>query len=430
MCLVSLYLAIKSGIINIVFCDTTIEFKETLKYIEEVENFYNIKIEKVSAPRPFFDTVYTIGFPTRTMRWCCKVYKFSPLALFARQKKISSYITGLRKDESSRRTHYKRESSNYLINAKQINPIIDWSEKDVWAYIRKYDLPSNPLYSIGFKRVGCWPCPFKTRKDWQLTERFFPNLYNLLHKTLKTILKDCEGIGIKDLNDFINSNKWACYSRPQNSELKGKIEVMPELTLIHSKNANQLKKILNIIPVLSQDYNIIRNSIVINKKLKRQSVKILVEKALNCIGCGTCLAFCNALNLRNNSLYVEKSKCNSCLKCINTSLMRGACIMRCFSPHRLEVETCQDILFEDDIDYGSITPDSRVGLIRTRSSLEKIVQNFKNVAEIKEKKQYIQIKNGKFMANAYKSKGFIEIKIYPKGVNLEEAMNYYRKVMT
>ena len=428
--LVTLDLAIRSGIKNVVFCDTTIEFRETLDYIDDVEKYYDIKIERVAAPRPFFDLVHKIGFPTRTMRWCCKVYKFSPLAIFAKQNKITSYITGLRREESSRRKNYKKNDANYLIKARQINPIIDWSEQEVWAFIEKYSLPNNPLYKLGFKRVGCWPCPFKTKEDWQIIKKIFPNLYIQLQNTLKTILKDCEGIGIKNLNDFIKSNKWTCYSRPQNSELKGKIEVMPELALIHLKDPDQLEKIKSIIPILSKDYDVIRNSIMINKKLRRQSVKILVEKGLNCIGCGTCISFCDALKLENNGLVVEKSKCNSCRKCINTSLMRGACIMRCFSPHRIEVETCQDVIFEDDVDYNSLIPESRVGLIRTRSSLEKIVQTFKDSAKITKKNQYIQIDNGKFVANAYKSKGFVEIKIFPKNVNLEEAMNYFRKVMT
>jgi len=104
--------------------------------------------------------------------------------------------------------------------------------------------------------------------------------------------------------------------------------------------------------------------------------------------------------------------------------------MRCFSPYRIEVETCQDVTFEDNVDFNSLNPESSVGLIRTRSSLEKIVQTFKNSAKITKKDQYVQIDNGKFVANAYKSKGFVEIKFFPKNVNLEEAMNYYRKVMT
>lgn len=428
--LVTLDLAIRSGIKNVIFCDTTIEFKETLDYIDEVEGYYDIKIERVAAPLPFFDLVHKVGFPTRTMRWCCKVYKFSPLAIFARQNQITSYITGLRKEESARRRNYKKLSTNYLIKAKQINPIIDWSEEEVWAYIKKYNLPNNPLYKLGFKRVGCWPCPFKTKKDWLLIKNNFPKLHIQLQNTLKILLKDCEGIGIKDLNDFIKSHKWACYSRPQNSELKGKIEVMLDFALIHLEDPNQLEKIENVMPILSKDYDVIRNSIIINKKLRRQSVKILVEKGLNCVGCGTCISFCDALKLENNGLVVEKSKCNSCRKCINTSLMRGACIMRCFSPHRIEVETCQDLIFEDDVNHNSLNPESRVGLIRTRSSLEKIVQAFKDSAKITEKNQYIQIINGKFVANAYKSKGFVEIKVFPKNVNLEEAMNYCRKIMT
>ena len=36
------------------------------------------------------------------------------------------------------------------------NPIIDWSDQDVWEYIRSEKIPMNPLYEMGFYRVGCW----------------------------------------------------------------------------------------------------------------------------------------------------------------------------------------------------------------------------------------------------------------------------------
>ena len=40
-----------------------------------------------------------------------------------------------------------------------VNPIVDWQDDDVWEYIRKYNLPYNPLYDRGYHRVGCIGCP-------------------------------------------------------------------------------------------------------------------------------------------------------------------------------------------------------------------------------------------------------------------------------
>ena len=428
--LVTLDLAIKSGIKKVVFCDTTIEFQETLDYIEQIENYYDLKIEVVSAPRPFFDIVHKIGFPSRSMRWCCKVYKFSPLAIFARKNKILSYITGLRGEEHKRRKNYKKIDMNKHIKTKQINPILDWSDQEVWAYIQKNNLPINPLYNLGFKRVGCWPCPFKTKADWNLIEKYFPDKYKLLQNTLISLLKECEGLGIKNLNDFIKNYKWASYVRPQNSELKGKIEVTPEITFINLENSNHIKNIEKLIPILSKNYEIIRNSIIIKKKLQRQKVKILVEKALNCVGCGACVAFCKSLSIKEDSLIVDDNSCNSCLICINTSLMRGACIVRNYSPYRFEVNTCKNIIFENEFNQKPLKSEMRVGLIRTRTSLEKLAEKLNAIAEIKEYDHHISIKNGTFKATAYKSNGFAEIKVYPNNNEVEKAMNDIRKALT
>lgn len=428
--LVALDLAIKSGIKKVIFCDTTIEFQETLDYIEKIEKYYGIKIEIISAPRPFFDIVHKIGFPSRSMRWCCKVYKFSPLAIFARERKIISYITGLRGEEHVRRKNYKKNDMNKHIKIKQINPILDWSEQEVWAYIQKNRLPINPLYKLGFKRVGCWPCPFKTKKDWSLIEEHFPDKYLYLQNTLRNVFKYCEGLGIKNIDDFIKNYKWTAYRRPQNSELKGKIEVMPEITFINLENSYQIKRMENVIPILSKNYEIIRNSIVIKKKLPRQKVKILVEKALNCVGCGACVAFCKSMSIKEDALFIDVNSCNSCLKCINTSLMRGACIVRNYSPYRFEVNTCKNMIFEIEFNQISIKPKIRTGLIRTRNSIELLTQKLNKIAVIKEHDQCISIKNGTFKATAYKSNGFTEIKVYPNNNDLEKTMNDIRKVLT
>ena len=51
------------------------------------------------------------------------------------------------------------------IQAKRVcNPIVDWSDRDVWEYIRAERIPVNPLYACGYQRVGCIGCPMAGRK--------------------------------------------------------------------------------------------------------------------------------------------------------------------------------------------------------------------------------------------------------------------------
>jgi phosphoadenosine phosphosulfate reductase len=49
-------------------------------------------------------------------------------------------------------------------NETILNPVIDWTEGDVWEYIRERGLPYNPLYDMGHRRVGCIGCPMKKNR--------------------------------------------------------------------------------------------------------------------------------------------------------------------------------------------------------------------------------------------------------------------------
>ena len=64
---------------------------------------------------------------------------------------------------------FKRKSVEHCQNQGKVivNPIIDWEDSEVWEFIRKYDLPYNPLYDEGYKRVGCVGCPMG-RNDIEL----------------------------------------------------------------------------------------------------------------------------------------------------------------------------------------------------------------------------------------------------------------------
>ncbi|MFW5815070.1 MAG: phosphoadenylyl-sulfate reductase [Spirochaetota bacterium] len=87
---------------------------------------------------------------------CCHVRKVEPLrrALAGRR----AWITGLRRAQSVTRAELRTVEWDDQNSLYKINPLVDWSEEDVWAYIRAHDVPYNALHDRGFPSIGCAPC--------------------------------------------------------------------------------------------------------------------------------------------------------------------------------------------------------------------------------------------------------------------------------
>jgi phosphoadenosine phosphosulfate reductase len=128
------------------------------------------------------------GLPTMMYRWCCKELKeWGGLGRYC--------ITGVRWEESARRSNDralheisgKTKNDKIILNNDNdmkrrlhescipkrkfvLNPIIDWTEADVWEFIKARNLPYNPLYDSGYKRVGCIGCPMSQNHARELSD--------------------------------------------------------------------------------------------------------------------------------------------------------------------------------------------------------------------------------------------------------------------
>ncbi len=338
--LVALDLARRVGIQRAVFCDTTIEFDETVSYVRELASFYGMTIDVVRAPRSFFEVCGDIGFPSRRMRWCCDVFKFAPLAKYAHENRITHYITGLRRDESRRRTLYQTTDRNPLVPVTQVNPLLDWSEKDVWKYIRVYGLPVNPLYKK-LNRVGCWCCVYKTEEDWARTRAQFPHL---MAKLTKGLTEWAEKSGIPDRETYVHGRGWTTYVSPLAKISSGTSRRLcgdraGEIDLMLSFGSDrQVENVLCLLPVLTDDYRRVGRSLRVTiHETQKDRLRTLVEKSVNCIGCGSCSSTCSRAALYVNghrTIEVDKGRCTHCETCVSSRLIKGACIVRRYSPTR------------------------------------------------------------------------------------------------
>ena len=128
--------------------------KTNLKYKRKVSVYFpnNEDIEKLYQEQGingFYESI-------ENRKSCCYVRKIAPLkrALDG----VDIWITGLRAEQSLIREDiqlFEYDEGNSLI---KLNPLILWSEKDVWEYIKKNDLPYNALHDNGYPSIGCAPC--------------------------------------------------------------------------------------------------------------------------------------------------------------------------------------------------------------------------------------------------------------------------------
>ena len=87
---------------------------------------------------------------------CCHIRKVEPLRRALAGKK--SWITGLRRDQSQARQTLQLEDWDDANGLTKINPLLDWSNDEVWAYIKVHDVPYNALHDRGYPSIGCAPC--------------------------------------------------------------------------------------------------------------------------------------------------------------------------------------------------------------------------------------------------------------------------------
>jgi len=135
---------------------------DTLDLLGRLEDKYSIAV-RVYRPDPVAARTYAQRFgrdafyeSTELRKQCCAIRKVEPLKRALDGKR--AWITGMRRGQSAGRTEIALEERDVVHGLAKFNPLVDWSEAEVWAYIRRYEVPYNPLYDQGYRSIGCAPC--------------------------------------------------------------------------------------------------------------------------------------------------------------------------------------------------------------------------------------------------------------------------------
>lgn len=125
--------------------------KETVQLMNEMVAMYpELKVYRNDDPIP--DGLYETDPDL-----CCDQLKVEPIRRAIEEMNVDCWITGLRCTEGRTRTDFQ-EIEERDIGLIKVNPILIWYEREVWQYLALNQVPVNPLYSKGYRSLGCAPC--------------------------------------------------------------------------------------------------------------------------------------------------------------------------------------------------------------------------------------------------------------------------------
>jgi phosphoadenosine phosphosulfate reductase len=150
--------------IDVVELDTQLFFKETYETRDRLVERYDLTLIQ-----PEVLTVAEQHKREGPNLWesqpdrCCHIRKVEPLIEALRP--YDAWVSGIRREQSPSRAGARKVERSERYGVWKIQPLVDWSEEDVWAYIMANDIPYNPLHDVGYRSIGCIPCTRPTRAD-------------------------------------------------------------------------------------------------------------------------------------------------------------------------------------------------------------------------------------------------------------------------
>ncbi|MDX6652343.1 MAG: phosphoadenosine phosphosulfate reductase [Solirubrobacterales bacterium] len=139
------------------YLDTDVLFPETYEtkdrlaehYGIEFERFHNLTLDEQAARHG--DELWASN-----PDFCCELRKVEPMR--EALSEVDCWVSGIRREESQTRAGAKKFGYDKRFGLWKLNPLADWTEKDVWNYIVENDVPYNPLHDRGYPSIGCTHC--------------------------------------------------------------------------------------------------------------------------------------------------------------------------------------------------------------------------------------------------------------------------------
>lgn len=374
--LATLLLVLESGIRpKLLFVDTGLEFDETRTNVSAVAERLNLELIVESAGDSFWRNVEHFGPPAKDFRWCCKTCKLGPATRLIQKNfpgGVLSFI-GQRAYESEQRARKGNVWRNpWTPNQLGASPIQKWTALHVWIYLMLRGARPNRLYEQGLERIGCFMCPATDLAELRIV-RELSSEYRRWQEFL-----DAYALRTGKPSSWLEFDLWRWKRVPKSviEEIGLTREPTPDTTEsdhaplefrstsgyspcveglsmegIFSKHLpmDRVANMLNIVGSVttSPDGNIAEvkkmtvfaeGPVMIKAKdeqelrTKASQLREIVFRAVNCAGCGICLARCpNDALVLNGRVSIVAAKCTHCGSCL------GPCPVVAFREEELDI---------------------------------------------------------------------------------------------
>jgi phosphoadenosine phosphosulfate reductase len=149
--------------VDVIFIDTGLHFPQTLRVRDAVQRSMPVRLLSIQPKQTVGqqDGEHGPRLFAREPDACCNLRKVEPL-----ERTLVNYdawAAGVRRGETAQRANTVEVDFDMARAKVKVAPLVRWTDADVAAYIERYDVPVNELFSQGYGSIGCWPCTRKVR---------------------------------------------------------------------------------------------------------------------------------------------------------------------------------------------------------------------------------------------------------------------------
>jgi phosphoadenosine phosphosulfate reductase len=146
--------------VPVLFLDTGYHFAETYAYRDQMAAAWDLNLINLKPRQSVPEQEAQFGILHQSAPdQCCRLRKVEPL--FAALANYETWFTGMRREQAKSRAQLQALDQFTLPGGKQllkINPLAEWTTRDVWYYAQEHSIALLPLYDKGYSSIGCEPC--------------------------------------------------------------------------------------------------------------------------------------------------------------------------------------------------------------------------------------------------------------------------------
>jgi phosphoadenosine phosphosulfate reductase len=146
--------------VTLINLDTGYQFPETLAVRDRLFEKYGMAVELIKPTTTVSEYEKGHGGPLHQTHpnQCCHDRKVLPLKAAMERHAPLAWVSAIRKDQTAERGAAAVIQRDKKFGIIKVNPLLNWTKKEVWKHIWDHGVPYNELHDRGYPSVGCWPC--------------------------------------------------------------------------------------------------------------------------------------------------------------------------------------------------------------------------------------------------------------------------------